>query len=366
MNGQKKKIHLAVTNGLAFDQRMTRICTSLHQAGYEVCLVGIQTSHPPPHRPYQQVRLSCWFKKGKLFYLENHLRLFFFLLFQRTDLLVANDLDTALPVWLASTFKNVPRLMDAHEYYTEMKEVMSRPMIFKIWSALANFLIPRFPIGYTVGPLIGKKLKDAYGVHYGIVRNVPVKRPLLERNESSNPFLLYQGAVNEGRGFEILIPAMKHIPYRLVICGDGNYMDKLKKLIQSENVSERVQLTGMITPDALRKYAMEASLGVFLPEQEGSNQYLALPNKFWDNMEAGLPQIAFRYPEYEQINKEFPIALLLDERDPKSIAESICKLMVDAEKRAEMTNACRQAREKYCWQNEEYRLLTVYNQIFGS
>lgn len=366
MNGQGKRIYLAVTNSLTYDQRMSRICTSLHEEGFEVYLVGIYRNTPLPNRPYQQIRLKSVFKKGKLFYVENHIKLFFFLLFKKADLLVANDLDTALPVWLVSACRGIPRLMDAHEYFTEMKEVMSRPIISGIWSTLATFLIPRFPIGYTVGTHIQKRLQVAYGVRYELVRNVPVKRQYVMRVEAAEPFLLYQGAVNEGRGFEILIPAMKHIPYRLIICGDGNFMDKLKSLIQREGVANRVKLTGMISPDDLRTYALSASIGVYFPDQEGSNQYLALPNKFLDNIEAGLPQIAFRYPEYEQINNEFPVAVLLDEREPKIIAENVCQLMKDAVKRADMSNACRLAREKYCWQNEQEQLLTVYNRIFQS
>lgn len=366
MNGQPKRIYLAVTNSLTYDQRMSRICTSLHENGYVIFLIGINRNTPLPDRPYQQIRLTSIFKKGKLFYVENHIRLFFYLLFKKADLLVANDLDTALPIWLVSTIRRIPRLMDAHEYFTEMKEVMSRPIISGIWSTLATFLIPRFPIGYTVGTHIQNKMQDTYGVKYDLVRNVPVKRQHLTRVEAAEPFLLYQGAVNEGRGFEILIPAMKYIPYRLVICGDGNFMEKLKSLIQKEGVANRVELTGMIPPDELRTYSLAASLGVFFPDQEGANQFLALPNKFFDNVEACLPQITFRYPEYVKINTEFQVAVLVDERGPTKIAEVICQLMENPIRRADMSNACRLAREKYCWQNEQEQLLTVYNRVFQS
>ena len=35
---------------------------------------------------------------------------------------------------------------------------------------------------------------------------------------TTNQFILYQGAVNEGRGLEVLIPAMKNVNSKLMIC----------------------------------------------------------------------------------------------------------------------------------------------------
>ncbi|MEM9023155.1 MAG: glycosyltransferase, partial [Bacteroidota bacterium] len=88
-----------MTNDLVFDQRMSRICTSLAKAGYAVTLVGRERkgSEPLREKPFQQVRLRCFWEKGKLFYLEYNLRLFVYLLRNRFDILCAIDLDTILP-----------------------------------------------------------------------------------------------------------------------------------------------------------------------------------------------------------------------------------------------------------------------------
>ena len=355
-----KIIYLAVTNSLTYDQRMSRICSTLHESGYRVNLIGINRTTPLPDRPYRQIRLTSWFPKGKLFYLENHIRLFFYLLFRRADLLVANDLDTALPIWMVSKLRTIPRLMDAHEYFTEMKEVLSRPTVHRLWSALARFLIPKFPDGYTVGPELVNKFRAAYGVDYGLIRNMPRLRQWKERTENEQPFLLYQGAVNQGRGFETLIPAMHHINYPLVICGDGNYMEELKTLIAREQLADRIQLTGMLQPDELRKWTDRAAIAIVIPDKKGANQFLALPNKFFDCIEAGLPQITCNYPEYETINKKYPVAVLLDVVSPLTVAQAVNELMEDAAKRKAMQAACRQARQEFCWDQEEAVLLSIY------
>jgi len=95
-----RRIIFTVTNDLAFDQRMQRICGSLAAAGYAVTLVGRlkNDSRSLTNQPYQQVRLKhMLFSKGKLFYLEFNIRLLFYLLFVRTDAICSIDLDTALP-----------------------------------------------------------------------------------------------------------------------------------------------------------------------------------------------------------------------------------------------------------------------------
>jgi hypothetical protein len=89
-----KKIFFTVTNDLTYDQRMHRICTSLAENGYAVTLVGrkLSSSLPLTEKKFRQKRIRCWYKKGKLFYLEYNLRLFTYLLFFKMDAICAIDL----------------------------------------------------------------------------------------------------------------------------------------------------------------------------------------------------------------------------------------------------------------------------------
>ena len=129
------KIIFAVTNDLTYDQRMQRICRSLSKAGYEVELVGRvrHFSVPITYEPYQQTRLKCFFNKGKLFYLEYNLRLLIYLTFSNFDACCAIDLDTIIPVYLIGRLKGIKTIYDAHEYFTEVPEVVNRPFVKSIW-----------------------------------------------------------------------------------------------------------------------------------------------------------------------------------------------------------------------------------------
>ena len=360
-----KQIYFTVTNDLTYDQRMNRICSSLAGNGFDVTLIGrrIKNSKPLQQKSFQQKRLHCFFNKGFLFYAEYNLRLFFFLLFKKMDGICAIDLDTILPCLFISKLKSTKRIYDAHEFFTEMKEVRTRPVVQKFWLAVEKFTVPKFEYGYTVSESLANEFKLRYKKNYITIRNMPVLQELT-RVAKSEKYLFYQGAVNEGRAFEYLIPAMKWISYKLIICGDGNFMEQLKKLIKENNVEEKVELKGMMLPQELLPLAQKAALGMGLADREGIHQFLALPNKFFDYVHAGLPQIAMAYPEYEKINNEYKVAVLIDSLEPAAIAKKINEVMEDEELLKEMHNNCLKAKNIFCWQHEEKILVKFYKNIF--
>jgi len=361
-----KTIFFTVTNDLNYDQRMHRICGSLQAAGFPVTLVGREWPHSRPleKKTFGQVRLRCRFNTGFLFYAEYNIRLFFFLLRQDAGGICAIDLDTILPCLAVSRWKRIPRIYDAHEYFTELKEVRSRPFVRRAWKAIERIALPRFRLGYTVSPGLADAFEKAYGHRYQVIRNLPLLRE--EPTVDKEDFLLYQGAVNEGRGFEYLLPALEGSHYRLVVCGDGNFMEPLKELVQRYRLTENVILKGMMLPEALRAIAPRASLGMGLADREGINQFLALPNKFFDYMHACVPQLAMNYPEYRAINQQYGVACLIDDLQPSTIRAAIDGLMQDSERLEQMQAACREARKLYCWQEEEKKLIQFYREIFES
>lgn len=345
---------------------MNRICTTLAENGYAVTLVGreLPGSLPLKQEKYRQVRLRCWLHTGKGFYAEYNTRLFFFLLWQKIDAVCAIDLDTILPCLTISRWKRIPRIYDAHELFTELKEVYSRPSIQRMWTRIEKRAVPRFKRGYTVSEGIAEVLNRRYGVTYKTIRNVPRLRPLDLPAPGTGRFILYSGAVNEARAFEFLVPAMKWVNCRLVICGDGNFMSSLKQLIKEQQLEHKIELKGMLAPDELWNLSQQAYMGIALAEKEGLNQYLALPNKFFDYIHAGLPQVTMDYPEYRKINNQCEVAILIDNLAPERIARAINNLLEDTVVYNSLKQNCLKARAKLNWQEEEKKLLAFYQSVF--
>ena len=359
-------IYFTVINDLTYDQRMQRICRTLAANGFEVTLVGrkLRSSAPPVKETYCQHRIPVFFTKGKIAYLEFNLRLLFFLLFKRMDAVCAIDLDTIVPCFFIARLKKIKRIHDAHELFSEMKEVVTRPRVHRFWHSIEKKYIPLFQNGYTVSQSIAGELYKRYGVKYQVIRNVPVYFPYtataITRSEEKK--LIYQGAVNEARGFEYLVPAMQQIPSRLDVYGDGNYLTQLKQLVEKYKVSDRIFLMGKWSPDALRGVTSAYDIGINLVEPIGLNQYYSLANKFFDYMQAGLPQITMKFPEYEYINNQYEIAVLIETPDAENILAAYRQLC-DPEFYEKLRKNCLRARDVYTWENEEKKLVEFYSKI---
>lgn len=344
---------------------MTRICSTLAAAGYEVTLTGTKGKNAPLliPKPYKQKRLFTLFNKGFGFYAGYNTLLFFYLLFKKTDIICCIDLDTMLPVWLAAKLRNKRMAYDAHEYFSQQKEIISRPVVYKVWNWIERNFVPRFKNGYTVSHSIASAFKNRYGVNYEVIRNVSSFKSLLPDSRQNSKTILYQGAVNEARGLEFLIPAMKHIDAVLNIYGDGNFLQQTKNLIAVNNLQDKVFLKGKLLPEELDSITQSAYIGINLVENNGLNQYYSLANKFFDYMQHGLPQVSMNYPEYKMINDEYEIALLIGDLDPLTIADAIKRLLTDKKFYQQLSENCLKAREILNWENEEKKLLDFYKRI---
>ena len=177
----RPSIVFTVTTDLTYDQRMIRICNSLVAAGYDITLVGrkLNSSLPLTTQPFKQKRINCLFEKGKLFYAEYNIRLFFYLLFKKMDCIGAIDLDTILPCYFISKIKKIKRVYDAHELFCEMKEIVTRPGIYKMWKKIERFTVPKFPNGYTVNQPIADEFKKMYAVEYEVIRNIALLKEII-------------------------------------------------------------------------------------------------------------------------------------------------------------------------------------------
>lgn len=361
-----KKLVFTVTNDLNYDQRMIRIASSLSKAGYAVTLVGyrLKDSLPLTDKPFFQKRIHCFFTRGKLFYAEYNIRLFFYLLTRKQDLICAIDLDTILPCLFVSKIKRIHRVYDAHELFCEMQEIVSRPMIYKVWKKIEAYALPKFRWGYTVNHIIAAEFRSMYNRSFEVIRNLPLLKPL-QVPEKQSKYILYQGAVNHGRSFDTLIPAMSRVNAKLVIAGSGNYIEKARQLVIEHGLSGKVIFTGRLFPADLYQYTVNAWAGVTLFENQGLSNYYSLANRFFDYIQAGLPQLCVNYPEYAEINKSGPVALLTEDLSSENLAACLNQLVDDRVLYDMLRKNCLRLRETLNWQAEEQKLLTLYNTIFS-
>lgn len=361
------KIVFTVTTDLTYDQRMQRICHSLSQAGFDILLVGRRKKQSIPliATSYQQKRLHCFFEKGKLFYIEYNIRLFFFLLSCPTQIISSIDLDTLLPCLLISKLRHKKCVYDAHEYFSEVPEVVNRPLTKKIWEGIAAFCIPRVDAAYTVSASLKKVFSKRYDTSFELVRNITVGNAIIPlRKKQHPPILFYQGALNEGRGLEILLQIMTKLEnVELWIAGEGDLSDSLKDQSNKLGVNHKVKFLGYVLPSQLKAITLKATIGLNLLANKGLSYYYSLANKTFDYIHAGLPAIHPNFPEYQQLNTQYSIGLLVDDLKEETLLKVISTLINDKELYIQLQQNCLKAARELTWQVEEKRLIDLYQNL---
>lgn len=364
---QPHRIICTVTNDLTYDQRMRRICRTLSEAGYEVWLVGRELPHSIAldEMPFRQIRLLCRWRKGFAFYAEFNVRLFFFLLKNRFDAVGVVDTDTLAAGTLASLLKNKKRVFDAHEYFTEVPEVVNRRWVRAFWAGVERLFLPFYRHAYTVGPALAHIFTQKHDISFHVVRNVPVQLPPPPPFISDTKILLYQGALNEGRGIEAAIAAMRLLPdgFELHLAGEGDLSDTLREM--ARDLGDKVRFLGYLRPDDLRVRTRMAWLGINLLENKGQSYYFSLANKFFDYVQARVPVLTMNFPEYAALNQEFPVAILLNDLSPDLIAETIKHLAEDEPTRKKLISACDAAASVWNWEQEAQVLVRVWEAALG-
>ena len=365
-----KRAIISVTNDLYTDSRVDKVSLFLTKKGFDVTLVGRCYGDSPvlEKRPYKTKRLRLLFRRGFLFYAEYTIRLFFYLLFNKCDLLVSNDLDTLLPNYLVSKWRKKPLVYDSHEYFCGELSVISKPFSYKVWHGIEKFCFPKLKTVITVSQSIVDQYEKEYGIRPYLVRNIPpaATYPVTASRESlkmpaDKIILLWQGnGLNEGRGGEELVQAMQYLPdCQLLIVGSGTVLPQLKKLSADLNLQERITFVPRQTPENLFNYTTLSDIGISLDKDVCPNAHFSLPNKIFEYIKAGTPLVVSNLPERARIMKQYEVGIVAEEVTPHAIVKAV-KALSDPILRSQYHENCKAAAKELTWENEEKVLDEVY------
>lgn len=367
----KHRIIISVTNDLSSDQRVHKVCSTLYQNGFDVLLLGrlLTTSKELTARSYATKRMKLFFTKGVLFYAEYQLRLLILLLVSKFDSLHANDLDTLLPNYLASRLKRKELVYDSHEYFTEVPELQGNPVKKKIWELAEGFVFPHLKYVFTVNQSIADVYKQKYQKEIKILRNVPAHAMLNFSSQfqlpdflNNKPYAILQGAgINVDRGAEELVEAMQYVnDLQLLIIGAGDVIEFLKKSVVQLELERRVFFIEKLPYEELLNYTHHAAFGLTLDKDTNLNYRYSLPNKIFDYAAAGIPILASSMIETKRIFDRYPIGLLVDNHQPKHIAEKMQQMMNDKNLIEVWRKNAKKVSEENYWEKEVSEMLQIY------
>lgn len=364
---------MSVINDLATDQRVLRTCSVLNEHGFEVILFGreLKNSASVSHLPYKTKRIKMFFTKGPLFYFFFNFRLYFYLIFTKTDALFANDLDTLWANWCASQFKKTPLIYDSHEIFCEVPELQNTPLKKRIWERLENSIVPKLKHCITVNQSIADFFKKKYNTDFSVVRNIPQQSTdfqLKSKHElgipSGKKILILQGAgINIDRGAEELIEAMTFVNAHLFIIGGGDVFPHLKKMAGDLNLGDKITIKDKMPKADLLHYTYNADIGISIDKDTNLNYHFSLPNKVFDYIQSGIPVLSSNLPEIKNLVTRYNIGSVIDNHNPKHIADRINFMLNSADYKTWKNNTAKAAAEN-SWEAEKKHLSAILETVF--
>lgn len=249
---------------------------------------------------------------------------------RKYDLAVVENIFLLPAVSRLRNVKNV--IFDVREFHpAEFEEsliwrIFRKKEIDKIYSTL----LPQVDRLLTVSPGIQSKLSHDYGLRSEVILNVPDVEPVRRTDGPRHPLrLVYHGIVNSQRGLTKQIGIIQKLPeVCLDIYGVGRSSDlrKLNRIVRkTPNATIREPVESMKIVSMLREY----DLGLVFYTGANFNLKIALPNKFFEYIYAGVPPIVAPGTTMADFVERTGFGFISDERSLASLGSLLQRISPD-------------------------------------
>lgn len=184
--------------------------------------------------------------------------------------------------------------------------------------------------------------------------------PTLERQPDT--FVIgFVGELRAAQGLNTLISAFQLVadalPWaRLVIVGDGEEREALEREVAARDLTTRVAFVGGVPAHEVPGWLASFDVGVApVPQLNG---YYGSPLKVFEYMAAGLPIVASRIGQIEEVIKDGVTGVLVAPGDREALAQALYDLGEAPETRQKLAEAARaQASSTHSWEAALTRIL---------
>jgi hypothetical protein len=264
-------------------------------------------------------------KPGSLYRFQNILKS------REFDLIITHDIET-LP--FAVSIKNNSKLLfDAHEYFPEEYNDFLINWIFKKYRiALFKKYVPQIDFMITVSEGIANKYLENFGVSSAVITNTSEFITLKPTKvDPDNIKLIHHGIASPSRQIEKMIEVMKYTEpryylYLMLMPTSPNYLIKLKRIAKD---LPNVYFLNPVPMNQIVKTINQFDIGLYILEPNSTNNLLALPNKFFEFVQARLAIAVSPSPEMAKIVQKYNIGIVANDFSPKEMAWQLNNLSAE-------------------------------------
>ncbi len=389
----RPKLCILSLSSIHQDSRVLRQIDFAARAGYEVTVVGWGhldkdrpnvSMHPvqrvvlsPAERAMQVIRMIGGRITPKLFEKwywakPDHHQALQAVIDSKPNLIHANEA-IALPIAIEAAKRiGAKVLFDAHEYSPEQRadSMIWRILAQPFYNSIIRTYVLQADAIITVEPHIARRYEDEFGIiDVGVIRNVPPYQSLpFHSTDPKHVRLIHHGAAMKERRLESMIHTLALTDERftldfMLLPGTPGYMDRLKH-VAATLVPDRIYFRPPVPPDGISSVISEYDIGIYLLNPANYNQSMALPNKFFDFIMAGLAVAIGPSPAMAALVEKYGIGIVAEDFEPASLAHKLNALSstdIDSMKRRSL-----QAARELNAETEMRKLLDIYTQLLNS
>ncbi len=291
----------------------------------------------------------------------------------------SHDLNT-LPLGNKIAKKHNSKLVyDSHELYIHRNKPYKTPKWYTTWQfKIEQKLIRKCDAVITVSQSIVEYLEKTYNIATPyLIMNAPIKQKKEALSDSNNlkkllnipeekPLLIYSGGISFNRGLDKLIQALALLPNcHMVFLGRGNkkFKEYLSTIAQESSVNDRFHFYGPVGSHEVTSYIQSADLGIAPIENVCLSYYYCAPNKVFEYIQGGIPVVSSNFPDMESVVLGNDIGTVFDPDSHTEIAKVINEVIHNPNKMIQFKDNVKKLTDTYKWENEEKKLLALYNQI---
>ena len=176
--------------------------------------------------------------------------------------------------------------------------------------------------------------------------------------------VVYAGSMTRRRKISVVLEALEHLEethLALVVSPDNSVVLETVDLAERLGVGDRVHVVPKVPPEELVEFLSEADVGVH-PLSRYSNADIALPNKLFEYLHAGLPVVVSECPAMASFVRRHGLGEIAPVDDSAAWAEAIDSALRNSSYR-ERVEDLETLREEWSWERQEDELLDVYRQV---
>ncbi|WP_051555394.1 glycosyltransferase family 4 protein [Anaerovibrio lipolyticus] len=237
-----------------------------------------------------------------------------------------------------------------------------RYIISKLYSYYELYAIKKMDAVITATPHIASLFYTTNSV-VEVINNYPLFDDIIFQDKEFSERernICYTGSINDIRGEKIMIDAMKGIKdISLILAGPR---DESSVGYDCDNVNYTGKYTRAEVNEIYKK--CRAGLIIFQPEPNHIN---AKPNKMFEYMASGLPIVCSDFQLWREIVEGNGCGICVDPTNPQEVREACTYLVNNPDVAQAMgRRGYDVVKNKFNWNNEEKKLLDLYNRILSN